>query len=469
VSSDGRGEVLLYPYYTTRSDSAGNAYATLMAVVNTTPLAKAARVRFLEGKNSRQVVEFNLFLSPFDVWTAAVLPDTASGGAKIGTVDLTCTLPSFSTSPVAPFYPFNNFEYSGAVADGAGTSLDRTREGHFEIIEMATYASSSTTGKAVTHVNGVPPCGTNLSTAQASTDAQAPSGGLFGTATLLNVNSGTEYTFDAVALGNFYQSGSNYQPAQVSALPDLTQATPPVSSIHAPDGRLYESAWSAGTADAVSAVLMHDGLMNEYVLDTATKSQTDWVMTMPTKRYYTEAGSGNATKLFQRNFNGTAGSCDDLQLGALDPLPYIYDREERTQLMPPIIIGPAPVTKQPLCWGATVLTFNGNGVSSTVFGSTNSANFFTPFLFQNGWLNVEMRTGIVGAHPAVHTLPNIAATSISGRGQPTTSGNTVTYIGLPVIGFAATSYTNGTLVVGSQNVLSNYGGTFAHKTSTTIQ
>jgi hypothetical protein len=38
-----------------------------------------------------------------------------------------------------------------------------------------------------------------------------------------------------------------------------------------------------------------------------------------------------------------------------------------------------------------------------------------------------------------------------------------------VIGFAATSYTNGTLVVGSQNVLSNYGGTFAHKTSTTIQ
>jgi hypothetical protein len=38
-----------------------------------------------------------------------------------------------------------------------------------------------------------------------------------------------------------------------------------------------------------------------------------------------------------------------------------------------------------------------------------------------------------------------------------------------VIGFAVTSFTNGTLVVGGQNVLSNYGGNFVHKTSTTIQ
>src|SRR4051812_11206417 len=90
LSSDGRGEVLLYPYYTTRSDSAGNAYATLISVINTKPEAKAVRVRFMEGKNSREVLGFNLFLSPFDVWTAAVLPDTTTGGAKAGTFDLSC-------------------------------------------------------------------------------------------------------------------------------------------------------------------------------------------------------------------------------------------------------------------------------------------------------------------------------------------------------------------------------------------
>ena len=115
--------------------------------------------------------------------------------------------------------------------------------------------------------------------------------------------------------------------------------------------------------------------------------------------------------------------------------------------------------------GARILA-DGNGVVSTVFRSTNSSTIFAAF--QNGWVDVEMLTSIPGAHPAVHTLPN-DSTSISGRGQPTTTGNSITYIGLPVIGFAAISFTNGTLVFVSQNVLSNYGGSFVHKTNTLIQ
>ncbi len=257
VSADGRGQVLLYPYYTTRADSAGNLYGTLLSVINATGSAKAVRVRFLEGKNSREVLDFNLFLSPFDVWTAAVLPDPMTVGAKIGTTDLSCTLPAFSASATAPYVSFSNASYSGANDDGAGTSLDRSKEGYFEIIEMATYATSSPTGVAVTHVNGVPSCRTPavpdsitppiagtpagpITDIRAALDAQPPSGGLFGALTLINVNSGTDYTADAVALANFYQSGSNYQ-VTGAALPDLTQATPPVSAIHAPNGMLYES------------------------------------------------------------------------------------------------------------------------------------------------------------------------------------------------------------------------------------
>jgi hypothetical protein len=471
LSNDGRGEVLLYPYYTTRSDSAGNAYATLMSVVNATASAKSLRVRFLEGKNGRDVLDFNLFLSPFDVWTAAVLPDTASGGAKIGTFDLSCTLPPLSTSPIAPFAAFFNYVYTGVSDDGAGTDLDRTREGYFEIIEMATYASSSVTGKAVTHVNGVAPCGGALSDVQAAQDAMPPGGGLFGAVTFINVNSGTDYSADAVALADFHQSGSNYQPIG-TLLPDLTQASPPISTVLAPDGRLYESLWSAGTADAVSAVLMHNTLINEYVLDTATKSGTDWVVTLPTKRHYVATGTGNAPRLFQRNFNGTAGSCDSLGLSS-------YDREERASPVP----SGGPVPPQPireLCASSTVITFVAGRAapveSSNVFGSLNVLGMPTDIDFfagqkpppENGWLHLTMPTLISGAHPNVHRLINEAATSISGKGQMTT-GNTVTYVGLPVIGFAATSFSNGTLVVGGQNVLSNYGGSFVHKSSTLIQ
>lgn len=70
VNSDGLGHALIYPYYTVRG---GNV--TLLSVVNTTADAKAVKVRFIEGKNSQEVLDFNLFLSPKDVWTANVEPD----------------------------------------------------------------------------------------------------------------------------------------------------------------------------------------------------------------------------------------------------------------------------------------------------------------------------------------------------------------------------------------------------------
>ena len=41
-------------------------------------------------------------------------------------------------------------------------------------------------------------------------------------------------------------------------------------------------------ADAVSATMMHSAVINEYVLDAATRSNTDWVLTFPTKRFYVD-------------------------------------------------------------------------------------------------------------------------------------------------------------------------------------
>lgn len=458
LGSDGRGQVLLYPYYTTRADGSGNAFSTLLSVVNPTEMAKAVKVRFLEGMHSRAVLEFNLFLSPRDVWTAAVLPDLATGGARVGTLDLSCTLPAFSASPAAPFMPFSNAAYTGTSSDGAGTTLDRTQEGFFEIFEMATYSPSSQTGTAVTHVNGVPPCGATLNDVQAAADALPVAGGLFGASTLINVNSGTDYTVDATALANFYQVGSNYSP-NGTALPDLTGATPPLSIVNAPNGTVYQSLWAAGRADAVSALLMHDSVLNEFVLDTGTKSGTDWVVTLPTKQFYVANGTGNAAQLFQRNFNAVAGSCDDVVLN-------MWDREGRTQSGPLNFTPPPATGTSSLCWGANVITFN----RTNVLGSSNVANLQSPG-FQNGWLTVTFPTGISGASANVHRLINTGLTSITVQGGSSTFGNTTTYNGLPAIGFSVVSFSNGTLTVGMPpvNVLSNYGGDFRHKNNTTIQ
>jgi len=459
VNPNGLGNVLIYPYYTVRSDAAGNAYNSLLTVVNSTDSVKAVKVRFLEGKNSREVIDFNLFLSAYDVWTAAVIPSPSTAGGRVVTFDKSCTLPPIATTQGgAGFVDFVNFAYSG---DGGGSSLDRSKEGYVEIIEMSTFTTTDTVAIAVTHKNGAvagqPDC-KPLSDKKASSEATSSSGGLFGGMTMINVGSGTDYTADAVALENFNFGGSNpanggYTPAGTTT-PDLTFANPPKSQVLT-NGSVFTSTWGASTADPVSAVLMHDHVLNVFVLDAATKSQTDWVITFPTKRFYVKNGPGLAPKLFQRNFNKTDGSCDDVSLN-------IYDREENTTSTPQTFSPPPPVAGNAICWEANVISFNANGTTSALFGSTNVANINTGF--PDGWLQIGFfPPSITGT---VHTLGNFTNTSITTIGGATTSGNSVTYFGLPLVGFEAESYTNG---VNQLNVLSNFGGNFVHKTTTCIQ
>jgi hypothetical protein len=214
--------------------------------------------------------------------------------------------------------------------------------------------------------------------------------GIFGSMTLINVDAGTAAGQDAVALDNFsdvvlYTNAGSVQP-------DLTQASPPVSVLFA-NNFIYNSLWSASTADPVSAVLMHDHIMNEYVLDAGTNSGTDWVVTMPTKRFYVANGTGTPPRLFQRNFNKTDGACDDVDLA-------IYDREENTTSTPLDFSPPPPTLSNAICWEANVITFN----NSNLLGSANSANISTDF--EHGWLDVGFFPSTVTG--AVHTLPNDA-------------------------------------------------------------
>ena len=87
VNPDGLGQVLIYPYFTTQGTNA--PYNSLLSVVNSTNSGKVVKVRFLEGKFSHEVLDFNLWLSPKDVWTAAIVPTSIGGapGAGISALD----------------------------------------------------------------------------------------------------------------------------------------------------------------------------------------------------------------------------------------------------------------------------------------------------------------------------------------------------------------------------------------------
>lgn len=461
LNPDGLGSVLVYPYYTVRADANGNAYNSLLSVVNTTGSVKAVKVRFLEGKNSQEVLDFNVFLSGKDVWTAAIVPSGA-GGAMVVTEDNSCTIPKLA----AAGQPFRNSLYA---LDGGGSSLDRTNEGYVEIIEMTQYFDNTTTAFNATHDStGMPNCA-GVTDSQANSDAinfsAGEQGGLMGGMTLINVDAGTDYTEDAVALDNF-AFGDNLYTTAGSLLPDMTFADPPISIV--PDqGGTMSSQWApfgTQTPDPVSAVLIHDHVMNEYVLDAITASGTDWVVTMPTKRFYVSKGTGRASKLFQRNFNKTDGSCDDVNLN-------IYDREEQTFTQ--LDFSPPQLTGTAICWEANVITFN----QSNVLGSVNSQNVDTQG-FEHGWLDLSWFPTIAvnpdGLSPPVqptHTLVNSGVAPLNNTltflGGGTSTGP-ATYVGLPVVGFAVQSFTNGAITVNGASVLSNYGGNFVHKGTRTI-
>ncbi len=340
VNPNGLGQYLIYPYYTVR-----NGTDTYISLTNTTNMPKAVKVRFTEGKNSREVLDFNLYMSPYDMWTGAIT--ATSTGAMLITKDTSCTYPAIPAAGV----PFVNYAYTGAEtiagggfgetggADGGDPSLDRTREGYFEIIEMGTITDTAVAA-AVLHTSGVPancayvqqsPPTMDMS-ASGNHRLSAASGGLEGNATLINVAEGTDYGYDPVALDNFSQL---YHPAGIWAaastiLPNATLADPLSTVFY--NNNVVATYWPSafpryGGVDAVSAVLMHDNVMNDYVLDVATLSGTDWIVTMPTKHWYVPiqdqaSGSTPYAGLPPFTTNFWNGACEKVDVS-------YWDREEQ--------------------------------------------------------------------------------------------------------------------------------------------
>lgn len=415
INPDGLGQVLVYPYYTVRG---GND--TYLSVVNTTASTKAIKVRFLEGKNSREVLDFNLYLSPFDVWTGAVVATT--DGAKLVTSDKSCTTPAIAAAGQA----FVNYQFTGANADGEDQTLDRTREGYFELIEMGNVTNVTHTAWIKHNSAGTPAnCGA-LQNITAMT-INAPTGGLTGTASLMNPASGTDYGYDAVAIDQWSALPQWTRPD--STFPSIASGSVMVSNVFT-SGGVQTATW-ATNRDAVSATMMHNNIINEFMLDTATLSGTDWVVTMPTKNQYVglDRNFANATTRmhdlaldpFTEQF-GIEGSCDPVGL-------QTYNREEAEAGVTFSPLPPAAVNA--LCWEANVVTFN----NSNVLASTNTTN--VPTTYTNGWMNMSFTQ-------IYNVLTPLAGLS---------------HYGLPVVGFMVQDFTNGNAAPG---IMATYGGNFNH-------
>lgn len=459
VNQNGLGQVLLYPIYTAEE---GNF--TAVHVTNTTNQIKAVKVRFVEGMNSQEVLDFNLYLSPNDVWTGGVV-QTADGAALV-TQDKSCTAGALATEG----QPFVTYLFDGSYnvpnttfqrADSV-KSAARTRVGHLEVIEMGVVAPSTviagsgptavTAQAAIVHgATGAPGNCDAVRAAwnvngvwfnDASVGVTAPTGGLYGTATVVNVAKGTEFGVEVTAIENFAGTAQLHREPGDEA-PSLADAQLTATF---PNGT--SRTYLAGI-DAVSAILMKESIKNDYAYGAGLNAQTDLVVTFPTKALYVNNGGtivggayvpAAAQEPFTNGWNvDQSKACETINVN-------YFNREEGTQQLSVDQISPRPPAAAgiALCYETNVFSI---GNSKVVGGEFVRTQLNLNDAFQTGWINI----GLTGTY-----------NTITRQIQDNTPA--VTHLGLPVIGFAATQIENGNV----GGLLSNYAGSYTHKAVATV-
>ena len=479
VNQDGLGQHLIYPYYTARS---GNT--TLLSVVNTTTAGKVVRVRFLEAKNSVDVLDFNLFLSPYDVWTGAVTKNAAGDGARLITNDNSCTSPTKDQwTPVAGGgYSVDMFNFLYANEDSAAVQgLDRTFEGYVEIIEQASVPVS-TTGlyPAIKHdVTGVAPCtaaAVNASNYAAPTNGIAPpTGGLFGALTLLGPV-GTSTSVNATALDNFGRTGFVFLPS--SPFPNFSDGNSCVAATTIGNEVVIVETATAATcavgargpinqASASMVALMADTINGEYSYTGKVGSPlgTDWIITHPGKNYLTNpVASAPFTTPWSVK---TKTACETIEYRS-------FDREEfgsTNPSLPNCFSGSGEnacqVKSTSLCFEANVVSFgDGPGASAGVqsantlwLAGTQQLGANTTAVKDGGWMTMDLgpragsTTAIAAPGRRLSATVKGATNIVTGLASTVNVAATVvTFVGLPVIGF---SVSGAKVTSGPQ--LNNYG------------
>jgi hypothetical protein len=159
INADGVGHILVIPYFTVQ-----NGNATLINLVNTDlTFGKAVKVRFRGAANSDDIFDFQVFLSPGDVFSGKVSRG-ADGRATFETSDKSCTLPK----SVNQAFVTDRLPASYSTTQKAA----QTNEGYVEIFNMGDIPKSRYVAQtnlnagiadnplyyATKHVSGVAPC-----------------------------------------------------------------------------------------------------------------------------------------------------------------------------------------------------------------------------------------------------------------------------------------------------------------------
>ncbi len=499
VNTSGTGDILLVPYFSAQSEN-----ATLLNITNTDTInGKAVKVRFRGAANSDDVFDFQVFLSPKDVWTANVSKG-ADGIARLTTSDASCTKPAASVLNATPFVTsrLNSTLTGDALANG-------TREGYIEIIGMAdvpptnqatfktvanTTANQTFTGLrgtpatdagvvagtklttdnplffAIKHSSSVAPCAgtawtdldkttafglTNTASGTGPALGLTPiTGGLMANWTIVNTVNAAAWGGEAIALTSDGTKNIIYAPqigtatgiANVTAwsadplflnastgtvvydmvnqnLKAATGVAPVIPAgyydlpdLSTPLSGTIDAAGAATQAQNITNILAaKSSVINEFAVESAINGSTDWVFSMPTRRYSiamayskitsTDDGRRWNVRLNDTNQSTTANQFQLANTSVVDGLicvsgakPAPNDREENSPTSSStVVVSPSTVAGGiKLCGEASVMSFN-NGAGTTGALKASVAVTATDVGYQAGWATMSVAAGTASA------------------------------------------------------------------------
>jgi len=445
VNPDKTGEVLLFPFF-----NADNGNATGMHIVNTTLQTKALKLRFVEYKNSDEVLDFNLYLSPRDHFAFAVIKDPSGTGGAIRTTDNSCTVPALGSANGAfsgtqeeaggvttRIQPFVNYGY----AKDADASIERTLTGHLEVIEMGVVENVD--AKKGAHEafakhgpTGVPASCAGLDASWAggtwATNANAgitaPTGGLYGVAYHINVESAAAFGFEPTAIADWADGRNHSDPGAL--FPAIGNGGQAVAALQDGQGDdQYRSEVFASGIEATSAILQTTSISNDVMVIGDLGGMTDWVVTYPTKQVHVDvAKKASVVPPFTDNWIGEkkeSPACETVSISQ-------WDREEAFTANTNGFSPSPAATSTKMCNEVAVIAM-GTSATSALSVTTGLTN--VGFSYTEGWQEISF-------------------------GQTMTDATgTVNVDGLPAIGFAAYKVNAGAM---------SYGNAAEHKTNTVV-
>lgn len=419
ISNEGVGEFAFVPYFSVTRDQEEQ-----IKLINTSNLTVAVKVTFRRGTDSLEVRDFNVIMSPRDVWTGKIVPSSV-GGAKFVTSDTTCTVPHKNngwTNEGSGKYSvaFDSARFGTAVTlpsenviTGFRSNLiSNIKEGYvtFAVMGVSNIPTTSvnTVPYLAKHVNGVPrDCGSidwGFANAFSSVKGQFSQAEnvLSVSAMLTDVKRGSSIDVPVTNFANAFNDGQGaglgFNNINLSSVdrPTGQDISPAASDVFSDrDAKLYSGTFDA-PARALSTAVMNESIFGGF--DTTGTAQSSWVVNFPTKKW-----------LMDLNPNVAPFKDSIVQISRV-----VNDDEEGEISTPgglsqfsPFVAPVVPTLALP--YEVNVVTFSGkNPLSSTLNTDANQT-------FGKGWMQLGFPTAV-------------AVTS-------TNATNKVTHSGMPVIGF----------------------------------